>query len=114
MEQLYQYICHSFRSLVRLHDYHHSGLRIDGQGRTERVTERVRCLRTILTQIVCSCGGGGICRGPRTTTSFGPQRELPLPRLVIHRQTSARAQREETLRVQPRSGMLAFFFTHQH
>ena len=50
-------------------------------------TERVRCLRTILRAV---CGeGGGVRRGPRATTSFGPQRELPLARLVIHRQTSA-------------------------
>ena len=76
-------ICHFFRSLVR----HHSGLRTDGQGRTERVIERGRCLRTILRAV---CGdGGGVRRGPRTTTSFGPQRELPQARLVIHRQTSA-------------------------
>ena len=80
-------ICHSFRSLVRPHDGHHSGLRTDGQGRTERVIERGRCLRTILRAV---CGdGGGVRRGPRTTTSFGPQRELPQTRLVIHRQTSA-------------------------
>ena len=32
------------------------------------------------------CGdGGGVCRGPRPATSFGPQHELPLARLVIHR-----------------------------
>ena len=56
-------------------------------GRTERVVERGRCLRTILRAV---CGdGGGVRRGPRTTTSFGPQRELPPARLVIHRQTSA-------------------------
>ena len=59
-------------------------------------------------------GGGGVCREPRVTTSFGPQRELPLARLVIHRQTSARARRKETLGVQPRSGILALFFTQQH
>ena len=40
-------------------------------------------------------GGGGVCRGSRTTTSFGPQRELPPARLVIHRQTSAHAPRKE-------------------
>ena len=80
-------ICHSFRSLVRPHDYHHSGLRTNGQGRTEHVIERGRCLRTTLYAV---CGdGGGVCRGPRTTTSFGPQRELPPARLAIHRQTSA-------------------------
>ena len=72
-------ISHSFRSLVRPHDYHHSGQRTDGQGRTERVIERGRCLRTIL-HAVC-----GVRRGPRTTTSFGPQRELPPAMLVIHR-----------------------------
>ena len=48
-------------------------------GRTERVVERGRCLRTILRG-----DGGGVRRGPRTTTSFGPQRELPPARLVIH------------------------------
>ena len=32
------------------------------------------------------CGdGGGVCRGPRPATSFGPQHELPPARLVIHR-----------------------------
>ena len=45
-------ICHSFRSRVRPHDYHHSGLRTDELGRTERVIERGRYLRTILTQFV--------------------------------------------------------------
>ena len=35
----------------------------------------------------------------RTTTSFGPQHELPLARLVIHRQTSAHEQRRERLKV---------------
>ena len=80
-------ICHCFRSLVHPHDYHYSGLRTDGQGRTERVIERGRCLRTILRAVFGD--GGGVRRGPRTTTSFGPQRELPPARLVIHRQTSA-------------------------
>ena len=43
-------------------------------------------LRTILRAV---CGdGGGARRGPRTTTSFGPQHELLPARLVIHRQTS--------------------------
>ena len=41
-----------FRSLVRPHDYHYSGLRTDGQGRTERVIEREHYLRTNLTQFV--------------------------------------------------------------
>ena len=50
-------ICHSFRFLVRPHDYHHSGLRTDGEGRTERVIERGRCLRTIL-RAVCGDGSG--------------------------------------------------------
>ena len=72
-------ICHSFRSLVRLHDYHHSGLRTDGQN--------VCCLRTILSPV---CGdGGGVRRETRTPTSFGPQHELPPARLVLHLQTSA-------------------------
>ena len=80
-------ICHSFRSLVRPHDYHHSGLRTDEQGRTERVLDT----RTLIAHHLCAvCGeGGGVRRGPRTTTSFGPQRELPPARLVIHQQTSA-------------------------
>ena len=31
------------------------------------------------------CGEGGVvCRGPRPTSSFDPQRELPSARLVIH------------------------------
>ena len=80
-------ICHSFRSLVRPHDYHHSGLRTDEQGRTERVLQRGRCLRTILSAVCCD--GGGVRRGQRTTISFSPQHELPPARLVIHRQTSA-------------------------
>ena len=61
-------------------------------------------LRTIFTQF-CG-GGGGVYRRHRTTTSFGPQRELPLARLVIHRQTSARARHKGTLSVQPRSSIL--------
>ena len=32
---------------------------------------------------------GGVSRGPRTATSFGPQHELLPARLVLHRQTSA-------------------------
>ena len=32
------------------------------------------------------CGeDGAVCRGPCPTSSFGPQREIPLARLVIHR-----------------------------
>ena len=69
----------------------------DGRSRT----------RTLLAHhfnAICG-GGGGVCRGPRTTTSFAPKRELPLARLVIHRQTSARAPRKETPSVQSRSGI---------
>ena len=52
-------------------------------GRTKRVIERGRCLRTIFSAV---CGErGAVCRGPRPTSSFGPQRELPPARLVIHR-----------------------------
>ena len=60
----------------------------DGRTGTDRTCGRTRCcLRTILHAV---CGDrGGLRRGPRTTTSFGPQRELPPARLVIHRQTSA-------------------------
>ena len=46
-----------FCSLIRPQDYHHSGLRTDGQGRTERVLERGRYVRTIL-HTVCGVGGG--------------------------------------------------------
>ena len=107
-----EHICHSFRSLVRPHDYHPSGLRMDGQGRTERVIERGRCLRTILRAV---CGeGGGVRRGPRVTTAFGPQRELPLARLVIHGQASAQNSVGERGKVQTRSGILAYFFTRHH
>ena len=52
-------------------------------GRTDRTCDRTRMLCTILHAV---CGdGGGVRRGPRTTTSFGPQRELPPAKLVIHR-----------------------------
>ena len=80
-------ICHSFGSLVRPHDYHHSGLRTDEQGRTERVLET----RTLIAHhFTCRLWRRGWCTSrARTTTSFGPQRELPPARLVIHRLTSA-------------------------
>ena len=42
-----------------------------------------------------------------------PTWTAPPARLVIHRQTFAHAQRDETLGVQPRSGTLALFFTLQ-
>ena len=83
-------------------------------GRAETVSSILRHADTVAHHFNAICGeGGGVCRGPRTTTSFGSQRELPLARLVIHRKTSARTQRKETLSVQPRSGMLALFFTIQ-
>ena len=56
-------------------------------------------------------GGGGVCRGPRTTTSFGPQHEHPLARLVIHRQTSAMKQRMERLKVRFEVGHISGFLT---
>ena len=56
------------------------------------------------------CGGaGGVCRGPRRTTSFGPQHELPLARLVIYRQTSAMKQRIERLKVRFEVGHISRF-----
>ena len=56
----------------------------DGRTGTDRTCDRTRrCLRTIFSGV---CGeGGSVCRGARTTTSFGPQRELPPAKLVIHR-----------------------------
>ena len=53
-------------------------------GRTERVIEFGRCLRTIFSPV---CGDVDVffLPGPCTTTSFDPQRELPPARLVIHR-----------------------------
>ena len=99
-------ICHSFRSLVRPHDYHHSGPRSDGQGRTERG----RCLRSIFCVV---CGeGGAVCRGPRPTIAFGPQRELAPARLVIHRTDLCQhtvKNPEGCIR-----GRLAYFFPQQH
>ena len=74
--------------------------------RTERVIERGRRLRTIVCAV---CGDrGGVCRGPRTTTSFGPQCELTSARLVIHRQTSAQNSVRGRGKVQKRSGILAY------
>ena len=64
-------------------------------------------MRTILLQFCVE--GGGVCRGPRTTTSFGPQHELPLARLVIHRQTSAHEQRRERLKVRFEVGHISVF-----
>ena len=53
----------------------------------ELVIRRRRWLRTTFVAV---CGdGGGVSRGPHTTTSFGPQHEPPLARLVLYRQTSA-------------------------
>ena len=100
-------ITHLKRPLVRPHDAHHFSLRMNGGS-------ILRHADTIEHQFDTICGGGGgVCRGHRTTASYGPQRELPLARLVIRRQTSAHAQRNETLRVQPRSGILVISFTLQ-
>ena len=43
-----------------------------------------------------------------------PPHELPLARLVIHRQTSTHERRKGTWNVQSRSGMLAHLCTRQH
>ena len=43
-----------------------------------------------------------------------PLHELPLARLVIHRQTSAHERRKWTRSVQSRSGILAYLCTRQH
>ena len=92
---------------------HSSFFAADGRAGTD--SSILRHADTVAHQFDAICGrGGGVCRVPRTTTSFGPQRELPLARLVIHRQTSAHARRKGTLSVQPRSAILALFFTQQH
>ena len=64
----------------------------DGRTGTDRTCDRTRTLFVHHFNVIC-VGGGGVCRGPRTTTSFGPQRELLLARLVIRRQTSAYERR---------------------
>ena len=98
-----------FRTLSRLSSFSST----DGRtGRTERVTERGCCLRTIF-RIVCG-DGGGVRPWARTTTSFGPQRELAPARLVIHRQTSAQNSVRGRGTVQTRSGILAYFCTPHH
>ena len=76
-------------------------------GRIGRVTERGRCLRTIFMQFVAM--GVLYVTGHVRLALSAPKRKLPPARLTIHRQTFARAQREETLEVQPRSGILALF-----
>ena len=43
-----------------------------------------------------------------------PLHELPLARLVIHRQTSSHERRKWTRSVQSRSGILAYLCTRQH
>ena len=101
----------SFRSLVHTRDISSPGS-TDRRTGTNRTCDRTRTLLAHHFYAVCG-DGSAVCRGPRTTSSFGPQRELPPARLAIHRQTSVRAQREETLEVQPRSGILALFFPLQ-
>ena len=52
----------------------------DGRAGTDRTCDRNAnaVLRTILSAV---CGdGGGVRRGPRAPTSFGPQHELPTDR----------------------------------
>ena len=81
---------HSFRSLVLTHDLS-SSRSSDGRTGTDRTCDQTPT--PLAHQFDTICGdGGAVCRGPRTTSSFGPQRELPLARLVIRRQTSAHAQ----------------------
>ena len=74
---------------------------------TDGTCDRTRTLFAHHFSAICD-GGGSVCRELRTTTSFGPQSELPFARMVIHRQTSARAPRKETLSVQSRSGIWRF------
>ena len=69
----------------------------DGRAGSDRTCDRNAdaVLRTIF-RAVCS-DGDGVRRGPRATTSFGPQHELRTQaRLVIHRQTSAHERRKGT------------------
>ena len=62
----------------------------DGRTGKDRTCGRTRTLFAQEGILRAVCGDwGGVRRGLRTTTSFGPQRELPPARLVIHRQTSA-------------------------
>ena len=59
------------------------------------------------------CGdGGGVCRGPRPATSFGPQHELPPARLVIHR--TDLLNDKGTLIVRWRSDILAHLCPRLH
>ena len=96
--------------LVHPHDAHHF-FPVDGRAEIERT---LRHADTVAHHFHAVSGyGGDVCRGLRTTSSFGPQLELLPARLVIHRQTSAHAQSEKTLEVQPRSGILALFFILQ-
>ena len=58
--------------------------------------------------------GGAVCRGPRPTSSFGPKRELPPARLVVHRTDILNSNVGlETLESAFEVG-LASFFTQQH
>ena len=95
-------ICHSFRSLVRPHDYHHSGLWTDGQGRTERVNNADAVCAPFYVQFVAE----GV------VYVVGPQRELPPARLVIHR-TDLCQHNVENAGSAIEVG-LAYFFPQQH
>ena len=64
------------------------------------------------------CGdGGGVCRGPRPATSFGPQHELHMYHLLGWRstvQTFAHERRKGTLIVRWRSDILAHLCPRLH
>ena len=61
------------------------------------------------------CGGGVVYAvGPVRPSQSAPNSELPLARLVIHRQTSAHEQSRERMTVRLRSGILAYFCPRHH
>ena len=72
--------------LVLPHNTHHY-LATDWRAERDGLTLTEGTLIAHYFNAICG-GGGGVCREPRTTTSFDLQRELPLARLVIHRETS--------------------------
>ena len=62
--------------LVRPNDAHHFSLRTDGQETDSSILRHADTVAHHFNAICC--GGGGVCRGSRTTISFCPQRQLPL------------------------------------
>ena len=84
----------------------------DGRAVTDMNGRRGRCAAHV--HFTCRLWRG-VRRGPRATTSFGPQHELPPARLVIHRQTSCQnSVRRGRWKVQTRSGILAYFCPRHH